>query len=74
MLTSVQMNGSPRTPFSITYPAFPDCLTDSKNIGNPFVLSVADGVAMSFLILGVWLSAAIFRWLTGVLSSNRDAD
>jgi hypothetical protein len=42
--------------------------------GGPFVLSVADGAVLSFLVIGVWLTAAAFRWMYGVVLSNRDAD
>lgn len=31
--------------------------------GNPFVLSVADGAAMGFLIIGVWVSGLVIRML-----------
>lgn len=41
---------------------------------GPFVMSVADGATLSFLIIGVWVTAAIFRWMYGVVFSNRDAD
>jgi len=68
------INASPFTLIYRPWPAFETCEYEPPNSGNPFVLSVADGVALSFLIIGVWLSAATFRWLIGVLSSNRDAD
>lgn len=40
---------------------------------GPFVLSVADGVALSFLIIGTWCTAAVFRWMYGMVST-RDAE
>ena len=42
--------------------------------GGPFVMSVADGATLSFLVIGVWLTAAAFRWMYGMVSSNHDAD
>jgi hypothetical protein len=40
---------------------------------SPFRMSVADGAALSGAIIGVWVSAAIVRWLARVLFPS-DAD
>lgn len=41
---------------------------------SPFSMSVDDGAALSMLIIGVWVSAAIFKWLARVVSDKGDKD
>lgn len=45
-----------------------------SNVGNPFVMSVADGAALSALILGVWVSAVVCRYLVKTVFTTSDAD
>lgn len=57
----------------------------SKNNGNyaivkncepsvlsPFTMPVSDGLQLSALILSVWVSAAIFRWLVAAVRNRGD--
>lgn len=41
---------------------------------SPFSMSVQDGAALSMLIISVWVSAAIFKWLARVVSDKGDKD
>lgn len=47
-----------------------DSLTAS--VGNPFVLSVADGIAISGLIVGVWVAAFVIRALIRAVNPSND--
>jgi hypothetical protein len=38
--------------------------------GNPFVMSVADGAAMGFLIIGVWVAALAIRMLIKAVQTS----
>lgn len=45
-----------------------------QNTSSPFRLSVADGAAVSALIVSVWVAAAIWRWMIrAVYSPSTDA-
>lgn len=41
---------------------------------GPLSMSVQDGAALSMLIISVWVSAAIFKWLARVVSDRGDKD
>jgi hypothetical protein len=42
----------------------------STNNGNPFVMSVADGLVVSGLILSCWAAAYVFRMMARSVFSN----
>lgn len=41
---------------------------------SPFSMPAADGVLLSGLILSVWVSAAVFRWLVRTVYDRGDND
>lgn len=53
------------------YPVVRVCEPPTK---SPFTMTLADGIQLSGLVIAVWVSAAIFRWLVRALGDKGETE